>query len=540
MLLALVTPPPVKPSEPGLSAHAAAMVLRGLGVDAVAVDASIGWHRFVLDPERLAGARVRATSSGSTGRRAAPDPRAPFKNHRAYTDRRVYTSAVNELERSLKVVGHPYPALRLGIASVSLSGGARLESSATLAELSSTAGPFDAYYEQELIPLLRSFGATHVGVSLTFQFQAPAAFRLAALLARDAPDIRRVLGGPLVDCWLAAGFALEGAPFERFHEVSPGGRDDMERLAEKLRRSERPTLAMTSKGPLAVPFEEAPWEDYLSPAPVVPAALGRGCYWRRCTFCPDHVHPPHDPCRRPELESWLLTVAARFPTGAMLHLTDSALPPGHLRHIAEVVRRERLPIQWHGFVRPERRFTDRGLMRELAEGGCAMLQVGVETASPRLIELLGKGTTADTVDRVLGAAAEEGISVQAYLLFGLPTETDDDREMTLAMIERHAAGVLAVNSALLNLPKGSPMHRRPDDFDITEVVPFHRSTDLSLYDDFRCGPSHPRVEARRWLDRRFFKSTAVRAIAGGLRTPFKANHLCFLGARGRQPPAASR
>jgi hypothetical protein len=36
------------------------------------------------------------------------------------------------------------------------------------------------------------------------------------------------------------------------------------------------------------------------------------------------------------------------------------------------------------------------------------------------------------------------------------------------------------------------------------------------------------VEARRWLDRRFLKSAAVKRILGGLRAPFKANHACFL------------
>jgi len=72
------------------------------------------------------------------------------------------------------------------------------------------------------------------------------------------------------------------------------------------------------------------------------------------------------------------------------------------------------------------------------------------------------------------------------------------------------------------------MHLHPERFGITAISPFGRDTDLSLYDDFRCGASHPRTEARRWLDHRFFKSAAVRQIRGHLRTPFAASHLCFL------------
>jgi hypothetical protein len=157
-----------------------------------------------------------------------------------------------------------------------------------------------------------------------------------------------------------------------------------------------------------------------------------------------------------------------------------------------------------------------------------MLQLGVETGSTRLSRLLGKGTTPELARQVLRACAGAGLRVHVYLLFGVPTETDEDRERTLALVEEEAESIHAVNTALLNLPRESPMHRHAPRFGITEVVPFRADTDLSLYDDFRCGGSHPRVEARRWLDRRFFKSARVRAIGADLRAPLKANHLCFL------------
>ena len=71
------------------------------------------------------------------------------------------------------------------------------------------------------------------------------------------------------------------------------------------------------------------------------------------------------------------------------------------------------------------------------------------------------------------------------------------------------------------------MQREAPRFGITTITPFADDTDLSLYDDFRCGDSHPRLEARLDLGRRFFKSEAVRAIQGGIKGPFGANHRCF-------------
>jgi anaerobic magnesium-protoporphyrin IX monomethyl ester cyclase len=157
-----------------------------------------------------------------------------------------------------------------------------------------------------------------------------------------------------------------------------------------------------------------------------------------------------------------------------------------------------------------------------------MLQWGIETASARLLDLTEKGVPPERAGAALAACSAAGIRNHAFLLFGLPTETDADREETLGFVRREAGVIGDLNVSLLNLPRRSPMHDRPSAFGITEILAFHGDADLALYDDFRCGASHPRLEARRWLGRRFFRDPAVKGILGGLNAPFKANHSCFL------------
>jgi radical SAM superfamily enzyme YgiQ (UPF0313 family) len=229
------------------------------------------------------------------------------------------------------------------------------------------------------------------------------------------------------------------------------------------------------------------------------------------------------------MEAWLHHLANRFPAGAMIHFTDSALPPAHLGRVADVIARDRLPLQWRGFVRCEKHFADPVFAQRLRDGGCAMLQLGIETGSERVLDLLGKGTgDADRSRRVLQVLGNAGIRSYVYLLFGVPSETDADREQTLALVEAEARNIHAVNLAILNLPRGSPMWLNPQQFGITRIQPFHVETDLSLYDDFYCGDEHPRTQARRWLDRRFGKSAAVRQIGADFRSPFKENHVWAL------------
>jgi hypothetical protein len=530
MRIAVLTPPPLKPSEPGLSGAAAAGRLRALGADARWIDASIGWHRFALAPARLGAvlAAARGVPEGelramrSAAARMAGAPPA-LRRPETYADRGVYTSAVADLESALRAAALGAPGFRLGVAMIALdSPPRRLESSATLRALAAAPGPFDDYFVEALLPDLEAMAPATIAVSLTFQQQAPAAFRLARLLRERSPGVRRVLGGPLVACWAEAGVPLDGPLFADFDRVVRGSDEDLAALAG------RPPPVAAPASVLSVPLEQAPWDDYLAPRPVVPAALGRGCYFRRCTFCPDHLHPRHAPSGLDALDDWLGEVARRFPGGAMLHLTDSALPPSHLERIAEVIRRERLPLAWHGFVRVEEAFAEPAFARHLAEGGCSMLQLGVESGSEPMLRRMGKGIRPEVARRVLAITAAAGIKNHVYLLFGMPGETAVDRELTLTLVRDEAAHIHAINPALLNLPVGSPMHRHASRFGITEVLPFAPDTDLSLSVDFRCGPSHPRREARAWLARRFLKDDRVRAIQGRLRASFKANHLCFL------------
>ena len=526
--LVIVSPPPTKPCEPGLSGAAAASRLRALGLDAHWIDASIAWFGHAMRPDALERCLEQAgpdapLAAYQDALRVARGASHPLKRPATYTDRRRYSSAANVLLNALRLASEPWPGVSLRPSEIEIQG-LHPARSDDLLRFAQQPGPYDAYLEGVLLPQIQQLSPSHVGISLTFYQQGFAACRLAALLAERMPGVTRILAGPLVDCWAAAGNPTDTAPFQLFHRVLPLPRsDDLAGLARELGAPAPPVSA-----PLTVDLSEADWHAYTSPQPVVPAAIGRGCYWRRCTFCPDHLHPAYQPCGTDALEGWLHTVAARFPRGAMLHLTDSALTPKHLLHIAGIIQRDALPLRWHGFVRMERAFADPDVARQLAAGGAALLQWGMESASPALLERLDKGVGPEQARAVLRACSDAGIKNHVYLLFGQPGETDTERDETLDFVTAEAAHIHDLNNALLNLPRGSILHREAERYGITEVSPFSTSTDLSLYDDFRCGDSHPRIEARRWLGRRFFKSDAVRGIQGGLKGPFGANHSCFL------------
>lgn len=534
-------PPLLKPCEPGLSAAAAAQCMRALGVDADFVDASMAYHQFALSREAM------EKVDHVEGQRAQRKDQAPsqalnqafnqairhgagmeaLKNPATYADRRVYSSAVNHLVQGLKLIGKPFPGWHFRVGDVEIEG-RRAQDSRDLWAVAQNETPFDDYYLQKLIPYILNQGYTHIGISLSFLHQGFAAFRLAFLLEQHLPKITRLLGGPLLSCWHAAGCNLDSEPFQLFHQLfrhsSP---EELQGLAQSLKDSDTPPAALP-RLLLAPDLSETPYDQYLSPMPTLPMTCVRGCYWRACAFCPDHLHPAYERCPNAGIEAFLEAVAARFPKGAMLHLTDSALSPSLLDTLATLIQKNRYPFKWHGFARLERNFEAPDFMRHLKAGGCAMLQWGLESASNPMLERMNKGVSVEQSRRVLRSSHQAGIQNHAYLLFGLPLEEDADREATLRFIQEEGHCLQSLNASLLNLPRQSPMHLHPERYGITRFSSFGEEADLSLYLDFYCGERHPRLEARRWLSSVFLKDESVKKIMGNLNDPFKENHGCFL------------
>jgi hypothetical protein len=114
------------------------------------------------------------------------------------------------------------------------------------------------------------------------------------------------------------------------------------------------------------------------------------------------------------------------------HFVDEAAPPKTLSAMAEEIIRRGIKITWWGNIRFEKQFTEE-LAHKLAKSGCIALSGGLEVASDRLLKLMEKGVTVEQVAKVTHAFAKAGIMVHAYLMFGFPTQTEQE---TIDSLER--------------------------------------------------------------------------------------------------------
>ena len=171
--------------------------------------------------------------------------------------------------------------------------------------------------------------------------------------------------------------------------------------------------------------------------------MAHGCYWAKCAFCDtklDYI------CRYDAPKA--STVVTRMErimeqTGCSgFHFVDEALPPALLKAVCEEILRRGLNVSFWGNIRFEKSY-DTELCNLLADAGCIAVSGGLEVASDRLLQKIGKGVTVGQTFRAARNFRDAGIMVHIYLMYGFPTETLEETMDALENVRKmFAEGVV--------------------------------------------------------------------------------------------------
>lgn len=196
--------------------------------------------------------------------------------------------------------------------------------------------------------------------------------------------------------------------------------------------------------------------------------MAHGCYWGKCTFCDislDYIKL-YEPIAASLLVDRMEEIMKQTGQNGF-HFVDEAAPPALMRALTLEIIRRRLVLSWWANVRFEKSFT-RDLCLLLKQSGCIAISGGLEVASDRLLELIQKGITVAQVAQVNRHFTEAGIMVHAYLMYGFPTQTEQETIDSLEMVRQlFAAGVL--QSAfwhLFTMTMHSPIGMQPEKFKV--------------------------------------------------------------------------
>jgi anaerobic magnesium-protoporphyrin IX monomethyl ester cyclase len=204
--------------------------------------------------------------------------------------------------------------------------------------------------------------------------------------------------------------------------------------------------AQEAHGPVS-----GPWTTILS---------SRGCPYG-CTFCASRKtrwrpRPAADVVD--EMEECVARWGVRE-----FHFEDDnmTIDRGRILAIAEEVRRRGLAIRWQTPNGIRASVTDGATLRAMRDSGCCHITLAPESGSPRVLkEIIRKGADFDLEQlfEVAVDARELGMRVAAYFVIGLPGETRDEVEQSIAYARRLArAGVDEVGFSLFTPLPGTPL-----------------------------------------------------------------------------------
>ena len=323
--------------------------------------------------------------------------------------------------------------------------------------------PEPSYTELLIEQLLQQYidqeAPTVLGISVPFPGNMLGALQAAKYCKQYAPDIKVVLGGGFINTELRA--LKEPRIFETIDYIclDDGERPLLtlleyfkgDRQREELLRTyylqagqvvfnAQSTLHDIAQKEVGTPsYEGLPIGKYLSLCEVLnpmhriwsdgrwnKITIAHGCYWAKCSFCDislDYIGKYDDAGADITVQRIQTLIAETGQTG--FHFVDEAAPPKALFALAKKLIEQDIVITWWGNIRFEKTFTAEKCQL-LADSGCIAVSGGLEVASDRLLTLMQKGVSVAQVAKITKAFTDTGILVHAYLMYGFPSQTEQE------------------------------------------------------------------------------------------------------------------
>jgi len=383
-------------------------------------------------------------------------------------------------------------------------------SASTFDELNSALTKEDTYVDSILINLLKAKieieKPTLVAISVPFPGNLYSAFKCGQWLKANHPEITVTLGGGYANTELRSLKDRRVFDFFDFITLDDGEAPilnliehlDGERSKENLKRtfslqdnevtyfngSTTPDFKQKDVG--TPDYSDLPLNKYLSVIEIAnpmhrlwsdgrwnKLTLAHGCYWGKCTFCDISL----DYIQTYEATTAVILVdrieELILQTGNNgFHFVDEAAPPALMREVAlEILRRE-LTVVWWTNIRFEKSFTF-DLCKLLSLSGCIAISGGLEVASDRLLRLIDKGVTVAQVAKVADNFTQAGIMVHSYLMYGFPTQTEQETVDSLEVV-RQLFELGAVQSGFWHqfaMTVHSPVGLNPEKFNVVNTTP---------------------------------------------------------------------
>ncbi len=193
--------------------------------------------------------------------------------------------------------------------------------------------------------------------------------------------------------------------------------------------------------------------------PAVNIMTSRGCPFN-CNFCATPVNwgravrirSPQNVIR--EIESHLERYGAR-----VIHFYDDTfnLSVKRMEDISNLILERKLPVNWLCEIRVD--LMTKPLLAKMREAGLFYMSFGIEAGSERIRSaIVNKQVKLKDFQNVVAWCKELGVIANPFFIFSHPTETWEEAQETIRLIERYK-GEVEASVAILHVYPGTPLER---------------------------------------------------------------------------------
>ena len=270
----LIHPPVAKPSEPPAGIAKLSSCLKANGVSHQVIDANLEGLLHLMRSTAQAG-----TPSGRWDVRACKNLEAnlaALQNIGTFSNQSRYSRAVLDVNHVLNIGGKPY-GVNLSLADYADSKRSPVKSGDLIrAAETPEANPFYPYFSGRLTQALAE-SPEFIGFSLNFLSQALCTMAMIGFIKKIHPRQKIILGGSLTTSWVQITGRTNLFPGLVDEVVAGAGEEKLLEL-----------LGITNiQGSASTDYSLLMENHYLSPGFILPYSAARGCWWRKCAFCPE-------------------------------------------------------------------------------------------------------------------------------------------------------------------------------------------------------------------------------------------------------------
>lgn len=155
----------------------------------------------------------------------------------------------------------------------------------------------------------------------------------------------------------------------------------------------------------------------------------RGCPYR-CTYCQKSMTPGY---RKRSFQKVIAKVDDAVKKYGVRNAyfidLEFTLNRDLVMKLCDHLIKEELPLRWCCQTRLDT--IDKELLEEMKKAGCELIHYGVETGSERILKLIDKGISLETIRKGMKLTHDAGIKTACFFMFGFPGETMEDMDETL-------------------------------------------------------------------------------------------------------------